>query len=323
MKANGNKMLKILVTGATGFVGRCVVPHLIEAGHEVLCAVSRKVDTLSAKQVITDRIENQSNWKEILQGIDVVIHLAARVHVMRETIASPWDEFYKINSLATKNLAEQAAQSGVKRFVFLSSIKVNGEFTLEHHPFTEEHTAQPMDPYAKSKLLAEQFLISTSQEYGMEFVILRPPLIFGPDVKANFLKMLQLVQKRWPLPFGSIPNKRSFLYVENLASALCAVVSNSKAANQLYLLADDDSWSLSDLLIFLAQQMDVRLRLFSIPGLLTGFRLFGLKNLQSRLFNSLEIRNCKIKSQLNWNPPFSSAQGLANTVTWYKNESSL
>lgn len=313
-------MSKILITGATGFVGRGLVPALILAGHDVLCAVSKKADWLQAKQVVINRIELQSDWSDALDGIDVVIHLAARVHVMKDTVASPWDEFYKINSLATKNLAEQAAQHGVKRFVFLSSIKVNGEFTLDNQPFTEDSLAQPDDPYGKSKLHAEQYLRSVSQETGMEVVILRPPLIFGPGVKANFLKMMQLVNKGWPLPFGKINNKRTFLYIDNLVSAICTVAVEPKAANQIYLLADDDSWSLSDLLTFLASTMDVRLKLFKVPGLLFIFNLPGLKNLKLRLLGSLEVSNNKIKSQLGWIPPMTSAEGLTKTVRWYRDE---
>lgn len=313
-------MSKILITGATGFVGKSLVPALIQAGHEVLCAVSKRADWLLANQAVIKRIELQSDWSELLQGVDVVIHLAARVHVMNDTVASPWDEFYKINSLATKNLAQQAAQHGVKRFVFLSSIKVNGEFTLEQQPFTEESIAQTEDPYGKSKLQAEQYLKTISQQTGMEVVILRPPLIFGPGVKANFLKMMDLVQKGWPLPFARINNKRTFIYIDNLVSAICTVAVEPEAANQTYLLADDDSWSLSELLSFLAGQMNVRLTLFKVPGLMFLFNLPGLKNMKLRLLGSLEVSNNKIKSQLGWVPPVTSAEGLSKTVRWYKDE---
>lgn len=313
-------MANILVTGATGFVGRKLVPALIQSGHEVLCAVKRQVDSLKAKQVLIEDLESQSDWTEILSGIDLVIHLAARVHVMQDKSKSPWDDYYKINSLATKNLAQQAAQCGVKRFVFLSSIKVNGEFTLKGAPFTEASAAQPDDFYAQSKWQAEQYLVSVSQATGMEYVILRPPLVYGPEVKANFLKMLQLVQKSWPLPFDKIENKRNFVYIENLVSALCKVAIEPKAANQLFLVADDDSWSLSALLRTLAIQMNTKSRLFAVPGMLFLFKLLRLNHLNRRLFASLEVSNQKLKSQLGWVPPISSEQGLSRTVKWYQNE---
>lgn len=313
-------MSRILVTGATGFVGCSLIPALIEAGHEVLCAVTRQVDWLQAKQTVINKIEEQSDWSGVLEGIDVVIHLAARVHIMNDKAASPGDEFYKVNSLATRNLAEQAAKHGVKRFIFLSSIKVNGEFTLDNQPFTEESMVQTDDPYGKSKLQAERYLRSISHEIGMEYVILRPPLIFGPGVKANFLKMLQLIDKGWPLPFSKINNKRTFIYIDNLVSAICAVINTPGAANQTYLLADNESWSLSDLLSFLATQMQTKTKLFNIPGLLFVLNLPSLNNLKLRLLGSLEVSNNKIKSHLQWTPPVTSAEGLRKTVRWYKDE---
>lgn len=315
-------MSKILVTGATGFVGRNLVPALLLSGHDVCCVVSQKVDWLQAEQIVINKLELQSNWMEILQGIEVVIHLAARVHIMKEKVApdaSTLNEYCKVNSIATKNLAEQAAQCRVKRFVFLSSIKVNGEFTSEE-PFTEESLAQPDDPYALSKLYAEQYLQTISKQTGMEVVILRPPLVFGPGVKANFLKMLQLVNKGWPLPFGKVNNKRHFVYIENLVSAICTVAVEPNAANQIYLVADDDSWSLSQLLGFMAHEMNVKQKLFAVPGITFLFRLLGLSQMNRRLFGSLEVSNKKLKSHLGWCPPASSAEGLAKTVKWYQNE---
>jgi nucleoside-diphosphate-sugar epimerase len=318
-------MSKILVTGATGFVGRNLVPVLLLSGHEVRCAVSRKVDWLQTEQTVINRLELQSDWSAILQDIDIVIHLAARVHIMKEKAnvgTSSLDEYCKVNSIATKNLAEQAAQCGVKRFVFLSSIKVNGEYTFDE-PFTEDSLAQPDDPYALSKLYAEQELQSISKQTGMEVVILRPPLVFGPGVKANFLKMLQLVNKGWPLPFGKVHNKRNFVYIENLVSAICTVATDPNAANQIYLVADDDAWSLSQLLGLIAQEMDVKPRLFAVPGTMFLFKLLGLSNMNRRLFGSLEVNNHKLKSHLGWCPPVSSAEGLAKTVKWYQNEYKL
>ncbi len=316
-------MAKILVTGATGFVGRSLVPALLKAGHKVRCAVSQKVDSLQTEQVVIDRLENQKDWSEALQGIDTIIHLAARVHIMNDKSKSPLDEYCKVNSLATKNLADQAAEHGVKRFIFLSSIKVNGESTAKGFPFTEESIAEPEDPYGQSKLNAEQYLHSISQSTKMKIVILRPPLIYGAGVKANFLKLLKLVDRGLPLPFGKVQNRRSFIYIDNLTSAICAVIDAPEAANQVYLVADDDSLSLAHLMDLIAKEMKVKSRLIAVPvNVLTCcLKLLGLKNLSSRLLGSLEVSNSKIKSQLGWNPPVSSVEGLGRTVKWYQYES--
>jgi nucleoside-diphosphate-sugar epimerase len=315
-------MSKILVTGATGFVGRCLVPELISAGHEVRCAVSQKVDWLKAEQVVVDKLEHNPDWCEALAEIEVVIHLAARVHVMNEKSEFILDDYCKINSIATKHLAKQAAKHQVKRFVFLSSIKVNGEYTEAGKPFTEDCVTQPDDPYGQSKLYAEQYLQAISQNTGLEVVIIRPPLVYGPEVKANFLKMLRLVKKGLPLPFAKVKNSRNLVYVGNLVSALCVVVAHPAAANQTYLVADDESLSLAQMMHLIAQEMNVKTRLFPVPvGLMeTFFCLLGKKSLNTRLFSSLEVSNSKIKSQLGWVPPVNSAEGLRETVKWYECE---
>lgn len=315
-------MSRILLTGATGFVGRSLVPALVQAGHEVRCAVSRKLDWLVAEQVLVDPLETHKDWSHALQGIELVIHLAARVHVMADKAQSPLDEYDKVNSLATKNLAEQAAEHQVTRFIFLSSIKVNGEYTLPGAPFREEHPSQPEDPYGQSKLHAEQYLQAIAEQSSMEVVILRPPLIYGPGVKANFLKMLRWVDKGIPLPFGKVENKRHFLFIDNLISAIQAVMTAPEAANQTYLLADDEALSLTALMNVIAQEMHVPTRLLPIPvGLLRFvFKCFGLTHLNTRLFSSLEVDNNKIKSQLDWTPPVSPLEGLGATVRWYRYE---
>lgn len=315
-------MLKILVTGATGFVGKQLVPALIHLGHEVRCAVSKKVDWLEAEQVVMNRLELETDWSRALIGIDVVIHLAARVHIMKEKTQSAVDEYYKINTFATKNLAEQAAKHQVKRFVFLSSIKVNGELTLAGAPFCEETKVSPEDPYGKSKLYAEQYLLQISQNTSMQVVIVRPPLVYGPGVKANFLKMMQLVNKRVPLPFARVQNKRHFIYIENLVSALCVLTTHPEAANQTYLVADDDPFSLPHLMRLIAHELHVRIWLIPFPVhfMMYIFQHLGMKNLNTRLFSSLEINANKIKSQLGWNPPVNSVEGLKKTVAWYQSE---
>ncbi|HAU2312471.1 TPA: NAD-dependent epimerase/dehydratase family protein [Legionella pneumophila] len=315
-------MAKILITGATGFIGRSLVPALLSEGHDVRCAVLQLDSTLQAEQIVINNLEVHTDWTDALRNVEIVIHLAARVHIMKEYATSSLDEYCKINSIATKNFVEQAAQNNVKRFIFLSTIKVHGEFSQNNLPFSEDCRTQPEDPYAKSKLYAEQFIQEICQNARMEFVILRPPLVYGPYVKANFLRILQLVDKKWPLPFGSIYNKRTFIYIDNLVSAISAVVSEPSAANQVYLVADDCSWSLTQLVQTLSRKMNTKLFLIPIPVqiLIFLFKLCGLKNINTRLFSSLEVSNEKIKSQLGWTPPVSSTDGLEKTVKWYQNE---
>lgn len=315
-------MAKILITGATGFIGRSLVPALLSEGHDVRCAVLQLDSTLQAEQIVINNLEVHTDWTDALRNVEIVIHLAARVHIMKEYATSSLDEYCKINSIATKNFVEQAAQNNVKRFIFLSTIKVHGEFSQNNLPFSEDCRTQPEDPYAKSKLYAEQFIQEICQNARMEFVILRPPLVYGPYVKANFLRILQLVDKKWPLPFGSIYNKRTFIYIDNLVSAISAVVSEPSAANQVYLVADDCSWSLTQLVQTLSRKMNTKLFLIPIPVqiLIFLFKLCGLKNINTRLFSSLEVSNEKIKSQLEWTPPVSSIDGLEKTVKWYQNE---
>ncbi|HAU1125350.1 TPA: NAD-dependent epimerase/dehydratase family protein [Legionella pneumophila] len=315
-------MAKILITGATGFIGRSLVPALLSEGHDVRCAVLQLDSTLQAEQIVINNLEVHTDWTDALRNVEIVIHLAARVHIMKEYATSSLDQYCKINSIATKNFVEQAVQNNVKRFIFLSTIKVHGEFSQNNLPFSEDCRTQPEDPYAKSKLYAEQFIQEICQNARMEFVILRPPLVYGPYVKANFLRILQLVDKKWPLPFGSIYNKRTFIYIDNLVSAISAVVSEPSAANQVYLVADDCSWSLTQLVQTLSRKMNTKLFLIPIPVqiLIFLFKLCGLKNINTRLFSSLEVSNEKIKSQLGWTPPVSSIDGLEKTVKWYQNE---
>lgn len=316
-------MAHILVTGASGFVGRSLIPTLISNGHSVRCAVSKHEQLpVDVEQVMVKRLEQQQDWTHALKGIDIVIHLAARVHIMKDKVADPLEAYCKVNSLATKHLAEQAAHHHVKRFVFLSSIKVNGEFNSIDNPFNEENPVDPDDPYGRSKFLAEQYLHEISQSTALEITIVRPPLIYGPAVKANFLKMMHWVKKGYPLPFATINNQRSFIFIENLASALCEVAVNPKAANQLYLVADNESWSLADLMDTLAKHMKVKSALFPFPSRGLHFILNVLRqtSLNQRLLGSLVVSNNKIKEQLNWQPPVSAIIGLKKTIEWYQNE---
>lgn len=313
-------MGKILVTGSTGFVGRSLVPALVKLGHEVRIAVTKRLDNPLVEQVVINPIEHQFDWSEALNGIDVVIHLAARVHVMKDNAENPLEEYMKVNSIPTKVLAEQAVQHQVKRFIYISSIKVNGEFTHPDNPFTEDSEEAPMDAYGRSKLIAENYLLFLSQQGLLDVVIIRPPLVYGPDVKANFLSMLKLVKRGFPLPFAKIRNKRSFVYIDNLVSAICTVVDHPNATNQTYLVADDEALSIGQLLSAIGHGMDVKIKLIPITKswLEFAFKCVGLGKLNTRLLESLEVNNQKIKDHLNWTPPVNTVDGLIKTASWYK-----
>lgn len=310
------------MTGATGFIGMNLVPQLQSLGHEVRCAVWREVEWLKAEQIKINKIESQNDWSVALHNIEIVIHLAAKVHVFDEKDASSMDKFCQVNSLATKEFAEQAARCKVKRFIFLSTIKVNGECTSKNLCFTESDEENPVDPYAKSKLLAEKYLEAISQSTNMEVVILRPPLVYGPGVKANFLRMMKLAAKGWPLPFAKVNNQRSFLYIDNLISAICAVLINPQAANKLFLVADNESWSFTELMNTISAEMKVKSRLFPVPvkALAGTLTLLGLKEMNTRLFSSLLVSNNKIKFELGWEPPVKAHEGIRHTVQWYQDE---
>lgn len=315
-------MSKILITGGTGFIGRHLVPYLQAMGHDIGCAVWFQVPSLNARQIIVKRLEANIDWSSALQGIEIVIHLAARVHIFDKQDAVYTSDFIKINSTATKNFAEQAAQAGVKRFIFLSSIKVNGESTPLLEPFIDAGSEEPADEYSKSKFFAEQHLKTISNSTGLEVVILRPPLVYGPGVKANFKFMLDRVNQGWPLPFANIRNKRTFIFIDNLISAIDAVLINSKAPGNCFLVADNESWALPDLLREIAEAMGKKLYLLPMPVTVLSslFKLLRLNNLNTRLFGSLCVSNQRIQQILGWTPPIRSKEGLNRTVEWYQQE---
>jgi nucleoside-diphosphate-sugar epimerase len=247
----------VLITGATGFVGSRLVGFLNSQfpNTELRLAVRHQPDELQVPGVplagsieVVGDINPHTNWTNSLVGVDVVIHLAARVHVMNDVVLDPLEEYRNANTLATIHLAQEAAKAGVKRFIYLSSIKVNGEETLPGQSYSEDSTPAPIDPYGVSKWEAEQGLEKVCAQTGMEFVIIRPPLIYGPGVKANFQKLMGLVAKGLPLPLGSVHNQRSMLALDNLVSFIAEVISNPLAANQSFLLSDGKDVSTTQLL---------------------------------------------------------------------------
>jgi len=254
-----------------------------------------------------------------LKNQDVVVHCAARVHVMNETAADPLVEFRKVNVMGTLNLAIAAAKNGVKRFIFISSIKVNGESTLPGHPFTADDVPAPCDPYGISKMEAEQGLRRLSEETGMEVVIIRPVLIYGPGVKSNFRSMMAWLVRGVPLPLGSIRNKRSLVSLENLVDLIATCINHPHAANQTFLVSDGEDVSTPELLTRMAQALDKSARLIPVPSsvLFYGAALVGRSAVAHRLCGSLQVDIGKTCSLLQWKPPYGVDEALAKTANDY------
>lgn len=318
--------MNVLVTGATGFVGCCLCTKLLADGHLVRGTLlsSELPDTLisTVEPVVIEPLGPATPWQHALAGIDVIIHLAARVHVMDDRTADPLAAFRLANVDGTAQLAREAAKAGVKRLVFVSSIKVNGEESVT--PYTETDSFHPSDPYGISKMEAELALRRIEAETGLEVVVVRPPLVYGPGVKANFLRMMQMIARCIPLPLSSIANIRSLLYVENLADALAVCATHTKAAGQTYLVSDGEDISTPKLIRRVAAAMDVPARLFPVPVVamqLTGM-LTGKKTAVQRLTGSLAVDSSKIRRELCWIPPFTMEEGLKETAEWFKKRQS-
>jgi nucleoside-diphosphate-sugar epimerase len=311
--------VKILVTGASGFLGRRLIKTLKHHDGIKVAAVGRSATQSCADEFfVVSNFNQQDVWHEPLDGCDVVIHLAARVHVMHDRAEDPLEAFLSVNLHGTVNLANAAAKAGVKRFVFVSSVKVNGEYT-EDQPFTAQDAPNPQDPYAVSKWQAEQALRKLSEETGMEVVIVRPPLVYGPGVKANFASLLSIVNKRLPLPLGSISNVRSMIYVGNLADALITCAMHVNAAGQTYLVCDNEGVSTPQLIEKLAFVLKRPYLVFPFPIAIMRLlaRLVAKSSAVDRLTQSLVIDCSSLCNELGWEPPFTMQEGLLKTAQWY------
>ncbi len=304
--------MRILVTGANGFVGRALCGHLGTLGQVVVSAV-RRASGLADEAVVGD-IDGATDWTAALRGCDAVVHLVARVHVMDDTAQDPLALYRATNVEATLNLARQAAAAGVKRFVFISTIKVNGEG--RDVAYRETDVAAPGDAYAMSKWEAEQGLQRIARETGLEVVILRPPLVYGPGVKANFLQLMRIVGRGWPLPLGAIRNRRSLLYLGNFVDAIGLCVEHPAAVGQTFLLDDGEAVSTPELVRALAHAMGRPVWLLPVPvGVLElAGALLGKRAAVARLTGSLFVDSSAIRSRLGWVPSYTLRQGLAATV---------
>jgi len=305
--------VKVLVTGASGFLGYQLSSALIAKYYSVTAAarcIEKTHCDANTFQIV--ELSGKTDWSRALVDVDTVIHCAARVHVMNDLSEDPLAESREVNTFGTLNLARQAAQAGVKRFIFISSIKVNGESTRKGCSFSENNHPAPQDPYGISKYEAEQGLLKIAQDTGLEVVIIRPPLVYGPGVKANFLSMMKWVSKGIPLPLGAIVNKRSFIALDNLVDLICVCVEHPKAKNQLFLASDGHDVSTTELLQAMAKALGRSSRLVPVPMnlLKLGASLIGNPDIAQRLCGSLQVDISKAQVLLGWVPPVTMEQGL-------------
>ena len=305
----------ILLTGGSGFLGGALLTALVN--ENVRCLGRQKPSALLDLSFYQSDINSETDFTVAVQDTDVIIHCAARVHVMNDSSCNPLDDFREVNTYGTLKLAQQAADAGVKRFIFISSIKVNGESTELGSPFKPDDVFIPIDPYGLSKYEAEIGLRIIAKETGMEVVIIRPPLVYGPGVKANFASMMKWVNKGVPLPLGGINNnKRSLVSVDNLVDLIVTCIEHPKAVYQTFLVSDDDDVSTSQLLVNMATALSAPNRLIPIPSkwLTLGAKVIGKPAISQRLCGSLQVDISKTKELLNWQPPYSSAESMKKTA---------
>ena len=326
----------VLVTGATGFVGHALIKNLLSDDCHVVAAVRSKqsLSDVNIEKVNIGSISGTTDWSKALKDIDVLIHCAARAHIMNDSVADPLAEFRQVNTAGTLNLARQAAEVGVRRFVFISSIKVNGELTgsdTQPHPsplaegegvkdcFSEDDVFIPADPYGLSKYEAEQGLLALAKETGMEVVIIRPTLVYGPGVKGNFASLLKWMKKGIPLPFGAIHNQRSLVALDNLVSFIIHCIDHPKAANEVFLISDGKDVSTTELLRKVAHAFGKKALLLPVPVCWMNFaaKLIGKSDVANRLFGSLQVDSSKARELLGWKPVITMDEQLKKIADAY------
>ncbi len=308
--------MEIFVTGANGLLGRALCHVLDQAGHQVVRCVRTSI---SPWEVSVGDLNKSTDWSEALgQNTDVVVHLAGQVPLTDGAVGPPGDRYAKVNTLGTVNLARQCAQHGVKRFIFVSTVKVLGEGKSE--PYQDTDLAVPADAYAISKWEAEQALWQVAAETGMEVVIFRPPLVYGPGVKGNFLRLMQAIDRRRPLPLGGIQNQRSLIYLGNLVDVIRLCLTHHKAAGKTFLVSDGDDVSTPELVRRIAAALGRRPFLLPVPVSwmrLTG-RALGKQAAVDRLLGSLCLDITPLREELDWTPPYTMQVGLDATAQWYR-----
>ena len=305
---------KILVTGASGFIGSALCATLAQNRMSIIGVVREK--KTQAWHTLGPSLSINSDWSILLNDVSVVIHCAALVHQMRCADDVSQGDYLKINTDGTLKLARDAAASGVKRFIYLSSVKVNGEFSQVDKPFSTSNEHIPSDPYGFSKYQAETQLLQLAKETGLEVVIIRPPLVYGKGVKGNFLSMVKWVRRRLPLPFSRVAALRSLVYIDNLIDLIVVCCTHTNANGRVFMVSDDHDVTLPDLLSEIANAMGIRCYLFPIPiSFLSVFlSIIGLESVAQRLFNPLQVDIYETKQCLDWVPPVSFADAIAITV---------
>lgn len=314
-------LMNILITGGSGFVGSFLAAELGKNESMSVSVSSRSPLQISVAKTI--RIKNffdQTEWHAVFDGQDVVIHTAARDHVMNEQLSRPLNEYRRVNVVGSLGIFCAAAKAGVQRFIYLSSVKVNGEQTEAGRSFKETDTPNPIDPYGISKFEAEQKLYELSKQLGMELVVVRPPLIYGPGVKGHLATLISLVKKGVPLPFGAINNQRTLLGLQNLTEFISVCTQHEKAANQTFLVGDPEDISTTELIKLLATAQNKTPLLLPIPSpiLKTAAHLFAKKGMAERLLGSLQVDTTKAYKLLGWAPSISVADGLKHCVGFTK-----
>lgn len=302
------------MTGATGFVGTALCEKIKKSGH-ALMVLARETSTIDPDiPAIQCELDEVTKYQQLMKKVDVVIHLAGRAHILKETESDGYEAFAAVNIRGTEKLVTTAARCGVKRFIYMSTTKVCGERTRDV-PFNELSPIDPQDDYAKTKAIAESLVQQTCSNSKMEYVIIRPPLVYGPNVKANFKRLVSISRSILPIPLGAVPNRRSMVYLGNLVDFVEHCVAHPHAANQVFFVSDDDDISTPQLLRKLAKSQQRKLLLPNVPPtLLKVVFNFLSPGLYTKLCENLQVDVTKAKNRLNWKPAFSVEDGLRNTV---------